>query len=489
MNGLSYASEREIVEKSDLDVFLTPRSVAIIGANERPGSWGSVMTQRLLSRDYPGKVYAVNLQSASVYGIPTVKDIRQIEGPVDLVILAIPEQSVEETIHTCGEKKVKGITIITAGFGETSDQGIGREKALAGLARSYGMRLLGPNVSGTFNLHADFLAAASRAKGLQCTSLAAVSQGGFAFSDLLASGYNRGMGVGKFIHTGNECDLTVTDFLEHFGGDPQVKGILLYIEAIRDGRRFARVARQVTREKPVVVYKAGKTPGSARAARSHTAALSGMKEIHEGLLDQVGIIVSPTMELLLPLGHALIERPPMRGNRVAVITMGGSWGVVLSDFLEEMGLSVPELSANLQNRLKSLGMPDRASPRNPVDIGAMGRHPKVDKVLALAREVLSSGEVDALVLHGIGRPGMLKGNSHTEDLALLQIEKEMIEKFNDLEKETRFPALIGCHYTQWESQAICDLNEKGIRIYSRIDEIAQLLYGMYKYERRKRERA
>lgn len=475
------------MEKSDIEPFLTPRAVAIIGANEKPGAWGSAMMQRILSRGYPGKVYPVNLQSKLVYGIPAVKDIREIPGPVDLVILAIPEQSVEETIIACGEKKVKGITIITAGFGETSEQGLGREKALTRLARSYGMRLVGPNVSGTYNLHYDFLAVASRTKGLRCTPLAAISQGGFAFSDLLSSGNNRGMGVGKFIHTGNECDLTVTDFLEYFGSDPQVEGILLYIETVRDGRRFARVARQVAGEKPVVVYKAGRTPASARAARSHTAALSGMKEIYQGLLEQVGVIVSPSMELLLPLGHALIERPRMRDNRVCIITMGGSWGVVLSDFLEEMGLSVPELSADLQNRLKSLGMLDRASPRNPVDIGAMGRHPEVKKVLAIGREVLSSGEVDALVLHGIGRPGMLRQDSPAADLALLEVEKEMIEKVSALEKETGYPVLIGCHYTQWESQTISDLTEKGIRIYSRIDEIVQLLCGMYRYGRRDRD--
>ncbi|MCJ7596253.1 MAG: CoA-binding protein, partial [Desulfobacterales bacterium] len=445
MNDLSNAGARDMEESGDLNVFLNPGSVAIIGANERPGSWGSVILQRLLSRNYAGKVYAVNLQAKSVYGIPAFKDVREIPGPVDLVILAIPEQSVEETISACGLKKVKGITIITAGFGEISDYGIDREKALARLARSFGTRLLGPNVSGTFDLHADFLAAGSRTEGIRATPLAGISQGGFAFNDLLASGLHRGMGVGKFIHTGNECDLTVTDFLEHFGDDPEVKAVLLYIETIRDGRRFIKVARQVTRKKPVVVYKAGRTPGSARAARSHTAALSGTKEIYEGLFDQVGIIVSPTMELLLPLGHALIERPPMRGNRVAVITMGGSWGVVLSDFLEETGLLVPELSMNLQGRLKSMGMPDRASSKNPVDIGAMGRYPDVDRVLSLGREILSSGEVDALILHGIGRPGMFKEKEGTNEALVLEVEKRMITVFNDLEKESGFPVLIGSH--------------------------------------------
>ena len=148
----------------------------------------------------------------------------------------------------------------------------------------------------------------------------------------------------------------------------------------------------------MVVYKAGRTPGSARAARSHTGALAGKNEIYKGLLSQLGIIVSPTMELLLPLGHALIERPVMKGKRVAIVTVGGSWGVALSDCLEEAGLSVPELSLKLQKRLNAYGMLERASTRNPIDIGAMGPFPPVDTVLGMAGEVLNSGEVDALVL-------------------------------------------------------------------------------------------
>jgi acyl-CoA synthetase (NDP forming) len=263
---------------------------------------------------------------------------------------------VEKAVEACGQKQIKGLTIITAGFGETSQSGKDREKALVRLARSFGMRLLGPNVSGTFNLHAGFIASSSPAEHLVSTPLAAVCQGGYAFNDLLASGFSRGMGVGKFIHTGNECDLTATDFLEHFGQDPDVRAIVMYIEAIRDGRRFSQVARDVSMAKPVVVYKGGRTPGAARAAQSHTGALAGTREIYQSLFHQAGVVISPSMELLLPLGHALIERPPVRGRRIAIMTMGGSWGVALSDSLEEEGLIVPELSSKVQQSLRSLGM-------------------------------------------------------------------------------------------------------------------------------------
>ncbi|MEJ2724045.1 MAG: CoA-binding protein [Deltaproteobacteria bacterium] len=465
----------------DLDIFLNPASVAVIGATERPGSWGSFIMQGLLSRNYPGEIYPINRHAKRVYGIPAFEDVRAIAPPVDLAILTIPEDSLEKAIADCGQKQIKGCVIVTAGFGETSKGGGAREKALAHLAGTYGMRLLGPNVSGTFNLHAEFNGSASPAEHLLCTNLGAICQGGYAFYDLLASGYSRAMGVGKFIHTGNECDLTSTDFLQHLGNDPDVHAILMYLEAVRDGRYFLEVARGVSRKKPVVVYKGGSTQGGARAARSHTGALSGTKEIYEGLFNQAGVLVSPSMEILLPLGHALLERPPLRGRRIAVVTMGGSWGVALSDALEDHGLIVPELSLRLQKSLRSLGMPARASTRNPVDIGASGLFFSVDVLLALGREILISGEVDALILHGMARPGMLGDNAPKRMKMFLEINKSVLQGFTEFEKETGLPVLIGNIYTPWESQVVYDLNQRGIRVYNRLDETAQLLALLRRY--------
>jgi acyl-CoA synthetase (NDP forming) len=467
---------------NDLNVFFNPKSVAVIGATDRPGSWGSIMMESLCSSNYSGQIYAINRQAKVIYGIQTIGDVREISGSVELAIFTIPEQSVEETIRACGQKQVKGIIMITAGFSETSETGREREKDLVNLARSFGIRLLGPNVSGLYNLHTDFVASSTRVKSAVTSPIAAISQGGFAFHDLLASGALRGMGVGIFAHTGNECDVTVTDFLVSFRDDPEVKAILMYLETIRDGRRFMEVARQVAKRKPVVIYKAGRTTGGARAALSHTGALAGKNEIYDGLLHQLGIIVSPTMELLLPIGHALLERPIMSGRKVAIFTLGGSWGVILSDFLEEAGLSVPELSVKLQKHLRSFGTPERASVRNPIDVGAIaGPIPPAETVLAFAREILSSGEVDALVFHGMGGPVMLDEGDPKKLLPFLEIEKKMMKAFHELEQETQMPVLLVTHFSQWESQAVSDLSAEGIRIYNDIQEIVQILSLMHQY--------
>lgn len=465
--------------KSDMDVFLRPGSVGVIGATERPGSWGSFIMLGLLSRAFPGKIYPVNHQADQVFGIRAYRSIQEIPDPIDLAILTIPEDSVEKAITECARKGVKGVTIITAGFGEAVEGGKAREQALAGLARAHGMRLLGPNVSGTFDLHAEFNGSASPAEHLIMSNVAAVCQGGYAIYDLLASGFYRHMGVGKFVHTGNESDLTATDFLEHLGDDADVRAIVMYVEAIRDARRFVEVAKRVSKEKPIVVFKAGRTAGGARAARSHTGSLAGQREIYEGALRQSRVLLAPTMEILLPLGHALLERPPMKGRRVAIVTMGGSWGVALSDALEEQGLAVPELSLQLQEALRSLGMPIRASTRNPVDIGASGLFFEADTMVAVGREILSSGEVDALILHGMGRPGMLGDDAPSRLKLFLEINKQVIRRFQGLQEETGLPVLVGSIYSPSESQVVYDLNEEGIRTYNRLDETAQILSLMH----------
>ena len=464
-----------------LNVFLNPKSVAVIGATERRGSWGSFIMEGLLSRPYPGHIYPVNHQAETVFGLRAYKGVQEIPEPPELAIFTIPEASVEATVRECGQKGVRGITIITAGFGEAVAEGKQREADLVRLARSYGMRLLGPNVSGTFNLHAEFNGSAAPDRHLKKNLIAAVCQGGFAFYDLLAHGYYRHMGVGLFVHTGNEADLTTTDFLEHIGPDPNVKGVIMYIEALKEGRRFVDAAGEISKAKPVVVYKAGRTPDAARAAQSHTGALAGSHGLYEGALRQANIVSSPTMELLLPLGDAMAERPPLRGNRVVILTMGGSWGVALTDAFGAEGLRVPELSAGLQSRMREMGMPIRASVKNPVDIGASGLFFDQQLLIGLGREILASGEADALILHGMGRPGMLGKDAPQRLRIFLEINKEIVRGYTKLEKDFGIPVLIGSIYAPGESQVNHDLNEEGIRIYDRLDEIAQILSRMNRY--------
>jgi acyl-CoA synthetase (NDP forming) len=423
----------------------------------------------------------VNRGKDRIFNLPAYADIRDIQGTVDLAVIAVPAEGVEEAIRVCGEKGVRGVSVITAGFAETYADGDREQARLAHLARSLGMRLLGPNISGTFNLHAAFNTTPEHVDKLFKTPVGAISQGGFAFKDINAAGRHRHMGVGKFVHTGNEADLTITDFLELYGADAEVQAIAMYIEAIRDGRRFVETARRVTRTKPIVVYKGARSADSARAAKSHTGALSSDWQIYQGMFRQTGISVAPSMELLLPLAHGLIERPPMRGNRVAIITMGGSWGVALVDCLADYGLRAPEFSDALQQRLRGLGLSDRASARNPLDYGASGRFLDTPFMVSLCREILVSGEVDAMVVHGFGREGMKDEADRKGADMFHEAQLNQLLNVSDLEADVGRPVLIASHHSPWESQTIHDINRKGIRVYNRLSDIGVLLSRLRDY--------
>jgi acyl-CoA synthetase (NDP forming) len=227
----------------------------------------------------------------------------------------------------------------------------------------------------------------------------------------------------------------------------------------------------------------------AKLARSHTGAMAGSKEVYRAALQQANVILSPSMELLLPLGHALIERPPMKGKRVAIVTMGGSWGVALSDSLEEEGLIVPELSSSVQANLRYLGMPPRASASNPVDIGAAGAMAlSAEKLIDIGRVIVASGEVDALILHGLGRAGVVRNEASVGWKIWLALEKQVMRGYDRLQQEFRKPVILGSHHSMLENQAISDLQGEGIRVLNRLDEIAQVLFRMYEYWRKIPER-
>jgi acyl-CoA synthetase (NDP forming) len=260
------------------------------------------------------------------------------------------------------------------------------------------------------------------------------------------------------------------------------------LETLRDVDRFREVASHVTARKPVIVQKLGKTAGGARAARSHTGALSGDHALYQALFKQVNLVPSPTLERLFPVAHAFTALPPMTGNRVAMITMGGSWGVALTDKLEERGLVVPELSSALQKRLRHMGMPIRASTRNPIDIGAaVSVALTVDTVSGMGREVLASGEVDALILHGFGRLGFMK-EPESPMAMMVEIEKSVMRECARLSEGTHKPVLVASAIHPGQSPAVHDLIEEGMLIFHQLDEIADVLSLMYDHHRRSRLR-
>ena len=473
-------SKTENVESQGLSFFFDPKGVAVVGASNTPGSWGYRITDGLVARGYEGALHLVNPNAQQVQGLKAYPRLSQVPGEVELAVIAIPADKLWGTLEDCAQKGVRGVVIISSGFGEAlGEEGKQMEEEMTRFCRENGMRIIGPNVSGIYNLHRNFCAAGENPRNLIPSNISFICQGGFAIHNVVNRGRSKGIGLGKFVHTGNESDLQCTDFLEFLGKDPQTQVILMYIEGIKEPRRFLQVARSITSTKPIIVYKGGKSGPGNRAAASHTGALAGNVDIYRALFRQSGCIMAPTFETILELGHALTFYPQLRGSRVGIVTMGGSWGVMLTDHISRRGFRVPELSPSLQEKLRDLGMPYRASTRNPVDFGAAGFTLVKEDRLAIMEALLSSTEIDALIYHGYGLKGM--------DLDALpewvrerqKDEEELLQKALKVMRAHGKPLLIGCHMSHLESATVRNLVQDGVPVFSRLEDIADCLWSLH----------
>ncbi len=475
-------------ESQGLSFFFDPKSVAVVGASEKPGSWGYRITEGFFALGYQGALYLVNPNTQEVLGLKTYPGLAEIPGDAELVIIAIAAERVWDALGACTGKGVRGIVIISAGFGEAlGEEGKRQEEKMARFSKRTGIRILGPNVSGIYDLHRNFCAvgaAGEDPRNMKASSMSFICQGGYAVHNIASAGRPKGLGIGKFVHTGNEADLQCTDFLEVFGEDPETEVILTYIEGLKDPRRFLRAARRITPQKPIIVYKGGESVPGNRAAASHTGVLAGNADMYRALFKQAGCIMAPTFETMLELGHAFTFFPPLLGDKVGIITMGGSWGVMLTDHLSSTGFRVPEFSGSLQKRLRDFGVPYRASTRNPVDFGAAGAALKKRPKLSIIESLLSSSEIDALIVHGYGMKGM-GPNSRPWFAERQQEEEEILRRSLEMMRVYNKPLLIGSHVSHFESATVQNLVQDEIPVFSRLQDMADCLWSLLLYYKRR----
>jgi len=347
-----------------LDYLFNPRSVAVIGASNIPGKWGFDILNLLLTRG-ERKVYPINKNRAEVLGVKAYGSLADVPGPVDFAVITVSLETLPAAMEDCARKGVKTALIISGGFAETGEVGAKAEQKVVEIARRGGIRFIGPNCAGHFNAHSD-LFTATYCPTLKQGPAAFVTQSGNLGLTVLAMGSEMGLGFSKYVSSGNEADLHFEDYLEYLGQDEETKVILGYVEGFRDGKRFLKLAREITKKKPVVIMKVGRTECGARAARSHTAALSGSDELADAAFKQAGVIRVGEVGELVETALVLLAQPLPRGKRVAVLTVGGGLGVVAADTLKKNGLEVPALSAKTLEKLNSV-LSGRWSRGNPVD--------------------------------------------------------------------------------------------------------------------------
>ncbi|MBA4396933.1 MAG: CoA-binding protein [Syntrophus sp. (in: bacteria)] len=411
-----------------------PRSVAFVGVSAEFGKWGHSLFSILTAGNYKGSIYLVNPKGAEIAGRPVYKTVMDIPGVVDLAVVTIPAAGVRALIPELQAKGVKNMLLITSGFSETGEQGRQMEEDLVREARAAGILVLGPNTMGICNPHYSFYCTGTHTWP-KPGSIALVAQSGNLGTQLLVFAESEDIGIRAFSGSGNEAMITIEDYLDGFEIDELTRTVVLYIESVKNGRRFLESARRVGRKKPVIVLKGGRTEAGNRAAASHTGALASNIRIFDAACRQAGIVLVEQPLELLDLSAAFSSLPLPKGNRVGIITLGGGWGVVASDLCAERGLELPELEPDMIARIDRI-LPPYWSRSNPVDLVAE-MNPQV--AMTITEELLQWDRCDAVIHLGIlGRMvfvGPLIRSALTADptmnRALLEDIPSLLRRFED----------------------------------------------------------
>ena len=349
-----------------LDYLFNPGSVALIGASNNLAKWGYHVLSLLITKG-GRQIYPINKNEAEVQGLKAYPSVSKVPGSVDLAVITVPIVEVPAAMKDCASKGVKVAVVIPGGFAEIGNDGARIQLEVVEIARQGGIRLVGPNCMGHFDTGTNFFTVPYLppvSKG----PLGLIAQSGNTSQTVVYMACEMGLGFSKYVSSGNEADLHFEDYLEYLARDDETKVILGYIEGLKEGRRFFELAKEVTRKKPVVIMKAGRTEAGAIAARSHTASLAGSDVVCEAAFKQSGVIRVEEAGELIDMALVLLGQPLPRGRRVGVISSGGGAAVITADALMRQHLVLPQLSPDTIEKLNAL-LPPRWSHVNPVETG------------------------------------------------------------------------------------------------------------------------
>ncbi len=351
-----------------LDKIMKPKAVAVIGASTKPKTIGSEIMQRLRDYKFNGKIYPVNPKGGIIEGFQAYTSIEEVPGEVDLAVIVVNAKFVLDTIDQCHRKGIKGLCIITAGFKETGKEGAELEKQLLEKVREYGMRCVGPNCLGVLNTNSDVMMDATFAESLPVRGdIGFVSQSGALGGGILNILKDLNIGFAQFVSIGNQADINAETMLEYWENDNDIKQILLYMESIQNPANFRRLATRITKKKPILALKSGRSAAGASAASSHTGSLAGADKAAAALLKQSGVIREFSLKNLFANAKAFSNCPIPQGNRVAIITNSGGPGIMATDAICENGMQMAKITDETKNTLRSF-LPSAASVKNPIDM-------------------------------------------------------------------------------------------------------------------------
>ena len=379
--------------KSSLDAIFKPRSIALIGASNNPNRWG-YFTMNCLMEGGHNNIYPVHPKDQEVHGVKAYPNLASIPEKIDLAVIAVNSNIAPQIIHECMNQGVKSGILITAGFAEISEEGARVQVQLAEEAAKAGFYFIGPNCRGIWSadgkVNTDMHMELIPPNG----PVSFISQSGTLAEYCFAAAFRNGFGVNKYVNCGNMAQITFLDLLEYFRDDQATRVITGYVEDIRDGRRFIEVGKKVAAEKPVLLIKAGSSDASARAARSHTAAMAGNDAVFEAACRQTGIIRCHNINDMFDMADAICYAPKPGGNRVAILSGGGGFCVLTAEYCTRHGLEVPVLKQSAQKEIRGHMESYAPHPVNPIDLIA----PKSqESIIDIIEVVAEQDNIDAII--------------------------------------------------------------------------------------------
>ena len=437
--------------------FFYPQSVAIIGSMS-PGKLGTILANQIREGGYKGSLVAVNPRSEGSLGIPGYPSTAAIPHIPDLALIVSPSQTVATVLEECGKTGIPAAVIITSGFSEAGNRA-GEEEILQ-VARRYNIRFLGPNCAGIANAGFDFFPTLELRTPAGGVGL--ISQSGALGGVILGCAQQRKLGISKFISYGNGTDLSQVDFLQYLAQDDDTRVVAIYIESVTDGRAFISALRACSYRKPVVVIKAGRTSAGTRATASHTGSMAGSDAVYDAAIRTGGAIRAASVESLMDLCEGFIFAPPVRGERIVIVTNSGGPGVLAADHAEELGLVVAEPGSDLQSQLRSF-LPSHCSLKNPIDLTVEGTQEDYRDTLQSALR-----DYDAAVAINVG-------TSYLDNLALAR-------GVVDGARGSGKPVLASFVPEQLMTESIAYLKENGIASFPSGERAMSVLAGMARHE-------
>ena len=445
---------------------INPKSIAVIGASGNPKKIGYVVLKNLAAHGFKGEVYPVNPKGGEILGYRVYETVEALPH-VDLSIITLPS---ERTVSIFEEvaKRSRFIIPIAGGFGETGEKGKEMERTIVEIARKYGSRIIGPNTVGLYVPRTGVntaLVLPERSRFPHDGDIAFITQSGALGLLTMDSSAMHDIGFSAFINLGNRVDVNENELLEYFGSDSGTKAIAMYIESFKDGREFMRIASEVSRKKPVVVLKAGRTEHGGKAASLHTGALGGNDAVAEGAFRQSGIIRAYDEVELIDYARALAHGKPIKGNRVAVVTTAGGVGVVTTDYIESqehgIGMRMAVLSHETKRRIKEEILPF-ASVENPIDMTAQASDDDYDAVL----EALNDEEnVDAILVYALFQTPL--------------ISERLVDIITKWHREGRKPMVVGTLGSEFAMNMASKFERNGVPIYTSIARAVKALKVLY----------